>query len=361
MLAIRTKRRRLSVIFVAIAVCSIVLLPYAWGVVELLWRATDSVGQPKCYNAARMVNTSATCNRCVNFLTIANKDTRWDTIQPILSALRIVSTNLRASQTCFVLHVYTNIAAGTVDWQRLVAAGGAQVRLYAFPNDLPPNAYTGKNRWLELSRHKLDVVERHMNTHGHKVIWTDLDTVVLTDLSCAYAQLENFIISRVWFGLHVLRGRGGMPVNLRHGYSVYGDLWMADSKLIAQVRRLEAEGMPPPALDLQDYYAVLLNECTGVITDLRGFLHDNNAQPMCFGFDYSSGYHPDPQNVFPMKIVNNSLYCSVQRDGKLVYYRAAYFSFIFPSLLRYLQNPRELFRTQELAAWARTRGFDFRD
>lgn len=250
----------------------------------------------------------------------------------------------------------TYIEPGSIDWQQLADAGGSEVRLYAFPKDLPRYAYTGKNRWLELSRQKLDLVERHLKSHGHKVIWTDLDTVVLADLSCAYAQLENFVISRVSSG-HTILNAARKPLKLRLGYSVYGDLWMADLKLIGQVRRLEASDLPPPPFDLQDYYTILLNGCSGVVTDLRGFLHDHSAQPMCFGFDFSAGHHPNPEDVLPMRVVNNTLHCTVHRNGRFDYYPIASLSFTFPLMRQFLQHPRELFRSPQLFAWARSRGF----
>lgn len=316
---------------------------------------TDSVGRPKCFNKS-MVNSEKPCASCVNFLTIANKDSRWSSIETVAEALRIVSTNLRMSQFCFNLHVYTNIRGNSSEGNRLALAGGSGVEFYPFPKTLPKNGYTGRDRWLELSRRKLDVVLMHMARFGHKVIWTDLDTIVLTDLSCAYSQLSNFVVSRNWAG-HSLRGPKGRSVRIRDGYSVYGDLWMIDDRVADHVSWLEKMGMPTPKNDLQDYFAYMLNLCNGTVTDLRGYLRDGNDTAMCMGFDFAGGHHPKEPHIAPMRVKDDHLYCSVIRERNLVYRKFATMSFIMPLFQMYRKNPRLLFKTNDSASWGQAHGF----
>lgn len=319
-------------------------------------RFENCVGQPKCFLPS-MVKERASCKTCVNFLSIANRDRRWGSINPMLSALRMMVKNLELSQRCFKLHLYTNIPLNSTTFRQLVDVTGNSVHLYTFPTDLPRNTYSGTNSWMELSRRKLDLVLRHTTMHGHKVIWTDLDTVVLTDLSCAYELLQNFVVSRD-AGRHVLRGPEGKSVAIRRGYSVYGDLWMVDMQLAQHIWWLEKSGMPPPKYDLQDYLSYLLNRCNGTVTDLRGFLRDErDGGGLCLGFDFSGGSHPSSTTVFPMRVRNGVLLCSVPQNGTLVYRPLATMSFTFITLQQHLRNPRGIFKTNELAEWARRRGF----
>lgn len=316
----------------------------------------DSAGKPKCFKQA-MVNNTKSCLACVNFITIAKLGSRWSSSSTAQDALRVVTRSLRLNHRCFKLHLYTDVKEGSEMERKLKLVGGDDVQLHQYPNDLPRNAYSGRNAWLELSRRKLDVVSRHMKKYGHKVIWTDLDTLILTDLSCAYSKLQNFVVSRDWPGEHYMRGPGNVGVRVRHGYSVYGDFWMADNALIDRVLDLEKRGMPPPSFDLQDYFAYMLNLCDGSLTDLRGYLTDDKDKPQCLGFDYSNGHHPYTQNIYPMRVINDTLYCSVERDSRLVQYRMASMSFIYPLFVKYIQNPRVLFNNKELLEWAHKYGF----
>lgn len=318
--------------------------------------ARPNVGRGECFATASL-NATAACARCVHFVTMVVVLDRWGSAVRLIRGLTVTIAGLRASQRCFTLSAYTNARAGSSAWASLALLEDASVFVRRLPDDLPRNAYSGARPWLELSRRKLDLLERYERRFRRKAIWTDLDTIVDTDLACAYARAPNFVVSR-WRHLRTLRGPQGRTVWLENARSVFGDLFMLDKALIAKVRGLERSGMPPPALDLQDYLSFLLNRCDGSVVDLRalvredGFAHGEGA---CFGFDFAQGQHPNPAWA-KLKIVKGKLHCGIMGDGGNVHYHpVAALSFTAFTFWRMLDAPREYFKTPALERWAERR------
>ncbi len=294
----RQVRRRKTGFRVLIAIPFLVLVAYS-PITWSIWRsplfrtASDNVGPGQCFSPAR-VNATAPCAQCVHFVTCAVNADRWGSVRKLAQGLHVTAAAIRASQKCFTLYAYTNVPRGSAAWNSLAEAGGDNVKIVEYPTDLPKNAWSGRNQWIELSRRKLDLLERYEKLHGRKAIWTDLDTIVVADMSCAYARAPHFIVSRNK-RLRPLWERGWKLVWLHKRRSAFGDLFMLDAKLIQQIRDLENSGMPPPTLDLQDYFSYLLNRCDGSVVDLRALMRKDGfmrGDGMCFEFDFVQGLHP---------------------------------------------------------------------
>ncbi len=295
--------------------------------------------------------------KCVHFITCAITAGRWGSVLKLAQGLHVTAAAIRASQKCFTLHAYTNVPRGSVAWKSLARAGGDNVKIVEYPTDLPKNAHSGRNMWFELSRRKLDLLERHEKVLGRKAIWTDLDTIVVADMSCVYARAPHFIVSRYKKG-RSLFGPGRKLVRLHTRRSAFGDLFMVDAKLIQQVRDLEKNGMPPPLYDLQDYFSYLLNRCDGSVIDLRALVREDGFMSgggMCFGFDFARGLNPSPQ-VIRLKLMDGRLHCGIERNNSVEYYAVGALSFTAVTYWKMLSAPREYFNTSELLQWAKTFG-----
>lgn len=318
--------------------------------------ARPNVGRGECFSTAA-VNASTPCARCVHFITMAVVLDRWGSAVRLIRGLTVTIAGLRSSQRCFTLLVYTNAKPGSSSREALQLLADDSVTIRRLPSDLPRNAYSGSRPWLELSRRKLDLLERYEQRFIRKAIWTDIDTIVTTDLACAYARAPNFVVSR-WRHLRALRGPGGRPVWLENSRSVFGDLFMLDEGLIAKVRGLERDGMPPPGLDLQDYLSFLLNRCDSSVVDLRALIREDgfaNGEGACFGFDFAQGQHPNPAWA-KLKVIRGKLYCGIMSDrGHVDYHPVGALSFTAFTFGKMLDAPRKYFKTPALERWAQRR------
>lgn len=155
-------------------------------------------------------------------ITVVKLGARWSCSSTEGDSLRVVTTSLRLYHHCFTLHSYTDVKKGSEMERKLMLTGGDDVRLHTYPNDLPWNTYSNQNAWLAQSRQELDIVLRYMEKFGHKMIWTNLNSLILADLSCASSKLQNFEVSRDWPGEHFVQGPENTKVHVRHGYIAYG-------------------------------------------------------------------------------------------------------------------------------------------
>lgn len=310
----------------------------------------------QCFSGSR-VDFSAPCASCAHFVTTVVTGARWPDKLHLVRSLRTLAATLRSSQGCFTLHAYTNTPKGGAFWDTLVSAAGPGVRIQRYPRDLPRNGYSGKNKWLELSRRKLDLLERYEAKWGRRAVWTDLDTVVAADLRCAIGRAPNFFVTRA-NNPNVVAGPGGRRISLNGARTTTGDLWMADAGLIGQIRGLERAGMPPPEYDIQDYAGVLMNACDGSLVDLRALVRAEGfarGGPMAFGFDCWNNVTPRPGRS-TLKIVNGSLYCTAKYGNATRELPVATMSFHAPSFRTFLMTPEQYFKTSALRKWARNRG-----
>ena len=313
----------------------------------------------QCFSPA-LLNETAPCASCVHFVSFVVFDSgRWKQFDNFLRALRVMASSLRISQKCFRLNLYTNLPLDGRKVLQLIQAGGVGVEVRALPK-LPANRYTKKSRWLALSRSKLDLVEHYATITGVDPVWTDMDTLVLTDLSCAVGRARNFAVTRDYPQHTIVGPRGSVLLHPKR--SVYGDLWMMDSTLRNAVRALENSGMPPPSYDIQDYLSLLMNRCDGTVLDLRSLVRANESQKaseMCFGFDAAHGHHPKSNNLHLM-VRDGQLRCMKKEEDDVKLRPVATLSFVAHHYWGLLRNPNGIFNTPELRKWAERRGFYFK-
>ena len=350
------KVRHLTLLLVFVNVCACAFV-FWWA---LFFQHTYfGYNSTELCHTPRLVNETAPCASCVHFVSLAVVDGgRWNRSDDFVRALRVMSTTLRNSQKCFRLCLYTNLPIDGAVVRQLVQAGGKGVELRALP-DLPPNRYTNMSRWLELSRAKLDLVEQYAMGTGVDPVWIDMDTLVVSDLSCAVGRARNFVMGRD-YPQHSIDGPRG-TVLLHPRRSVYGDLWMMDTNLRNAVRALENSGMPPPPYDIQDYLGLLLNRCDGTVTDLRTLVRADGFQQgdeMCFGFDAGQGQHLRT-NTTHLTVRDGRLHCMKKEHDGVKVRPVAVLSFVAMYYWDQLKEPEAIFNTTDLRKWAERHGFAF--
>lgn len=318
--------------------------------------APDFAGQ--CFKGSAHVDFSAPCAPCVHFVTIVVQGRKWANRKFLSHSLRTLASTLRTSQGCFTLHAYTNAPADGEFWNALVAAGGTDTRILPYPTDLPRNWYSGIDYWLELSRRKLDLVERDASQFGKRAIWTDLDTVVVVDLRCVYARAPNFFVTITDYP-KTLRGPADVPVVMNPMRTTFGDLWMPDARFGRRLRSLERSGMPRSTRDIQDMSSLLMHRCDGSEVDLRSLVRAGGfatGGPMAFGWDCNGKTLPGNERPTVKKIINGTLHCRMRYGGFMANYPVATLSFNSKNFEKLLKDPRTYFNTPELWGWARKRG-----
>jgi hypothetical protein len=247
----------------------------------------------------------------VTFAFTAGAGGRWDS-ESCKRALRLTYSSLVRSQSKFPrLHVYTDDL--TVVPKSTVSGIKTNIVVHqSRPDLLPVNQYTGTNPWLSLSRAKLDVVADLMALTGRNIIWIDLDTLVLVDLSLTnthswvigYQHGNCFNCSAE----HISQG-GPFDRPIEPKFDIFGDLWALNLSGIAAFRRYEAKhvlsGLPLPSYDLQGYFSLMLADSALPAILLHDVL-DYNFGFVCSGFD-----HPTPQNM-RLTVVKGTLSCPVE-------------------------------------------------
>ena len=168
-----------------------------------------------------------------------------------LTGIALNVQSLAESQPCFCSYIYTNVPdLEVVPGLRVADALRAlhpSVIAAPFPK-LSPNRWGDPTvSWNALSFAKLDVAVLHL-VRGEKVIWTDVDTLLMYGLQHAYRKLPNFVVC------------DKSMEDARAGSGCYGDLWMVDPPLAAavysDVARLPNSQLPP--YDLQGIFTRLL-------------------------------------------------------------------------------------------------------
>lgn len=313
----------------------------------------DAPGQ--CFSDLR-VNYSAPCAACVHFVTVANVAHKWASWQFLARSVGAVASTLRASQKCFTLHVYTNARKSSEFWRALIEAGGDETRILPYPTDMPRNGYSGKDARLEMSRHKLDLMERDETQFGKRSIWTDLDTIVVADMSCVYARAPNFFVTILDYS-RPLKGMDGVWFDVHPMRTTFGDLFMADSRFTESVRKLERDGFPTPKGDVQDYANLFVHRCDGSVLDLRALVRREGfvkGGPMAFGWDCFGRVLFGSERG--RRIKDGRLECRMRYAGEVGWFPAATLTFNSYAFRRFLDEPRRYFHTRELWEWARKRG-----
>ena len=239
----------------------------------------------------------------------------WDH-SDVRSALRVMYSSLVQSFGCSpTLHVHTSMSPETARRRYLppTTTMGSEIsdRSVVFHR---MNASFMKNpfdiavfnKWLALSRSKLDTFELHLRD-GASTVWIDLDTVVLDRLAV------NATAPWVYAYHH---GRKE-DINKSRNF-VYGDMWSLDRKTIRDIRDLETRLLEAngtgvgfaaqfdrrnwqgvnavwkglPEYDLQGYFHLLLKQDRSSLAVVQD-LHPDYA----FGFDCSGNNHPSPENL----------------------------------------------------------------
>jgi len=246
----------------------------------------------------------------VTFAFTSGAGGRWKPEQ-CRRALRLMYSSLVKSQSEFPrLHVYTDELSVIPSVTTLGTKTDILVHKTK-PELLPPNAYTGKNPWLSLSRAKLDVVES-LSVHTRaSIVWIDLDTLVFVDLSLT--RTHSWVVGYQHGNCHncsrehVSTG-GSFDLSLEPRFDIYGDLWALNLSSIAAFRRYEdahvSRGLPLPRFDLQGYFSLMLQENALPASLLHDIL-DYNFGFVCSGFE-----HPTPANM-KLEVVDGTLSCPV--------------------------------------------------
>eukprot|EP00523_Entomoneis_sp_CCMP467_P011882 CAMPEP_0168718390 /NCGR_PEP_ID=MMETSP0724-20121128/492_1 /TAXON_ID=265536 /ORGANISM="Amphiprora sp., Strain CCMP467" /LENGTH=231 /DNA_ID=CAMNT_0008764899 /DNA_START=306 /DNA_END=998 /DNA_ORIENTATION=+ len=174
------------------------------------------------------------------------------------------------------------------------------------PKIIPKRGY---NKWRSLSRYKLDIFLKHIQ-QGERLVWTDVDTLVLTDLTPAMER-------NISWGVGWENGITGLTGGKRlHVYSrvkvepsnqIQGDLWTLNLQGIKDVLLLEKEqvenNIAKPVYDLQGYFSILMSNGWPNFHLIQHLMPDYS-----FGFQCSGFKHPNKETFKP-KVINGELIC----------------------------------------------------
>jgi len=228
---------------------------------------------------------------------------RWS-VGDLENGLKLMYSSLVRAHNCeVVLHVYCDSPTLMRALKHLTTTMGTSSNITAYflsTDSIRDNAYT--DPWLRLSRHKLNIMSRHVRS-GTRVVWIDVDTLVFTDLREAFELSSTWVIG--W--MHGNRNRdkyvkiSGVPIP--PVFETQGDLWSIDSDAIEEVLALEKSLKVKPEYDLQGYFSILLTRNSSrfrLLTDV--------IKNYTFGFQCSNYEHPTTSNFQPI-VVNNQLHC----------------------------------------------------
>ena len=292
-------------------------------------RPAEVAVQPAGVAIAQVRESIACESNAPTFITFAFSYVgRW-TVDDMLAGLRLMYSSLVRSQRCDpLLYVYTNsddIVGGLV-FLRTTMGTRARVtavlykstringhgyesisrsRRWCWPICSGGSGSEG-SRWHSMSRHKLDIMKRHL-LQGEQPVWIDLDTLVLADLSLVFRNSSSWVLG--WQHGRTLRG-GTLEiiskVTIPMRSNAQGDLWAVDMAGIDEVERLEASlldaGTELPQYDLQGYFSIIL--ATNRTTTFR--IIQDIMPAFAFGFECSRWDHPTSANFKP-RVATNEL------------------------------------------------------
>jgi len=270
--------------------------------------------EPSCRDPYPVCNDSAP--RFVTYMVDAG---RWS-VCDAKSGLRMMYSALVKAHVCApILYVYTNYNKDAIPNVTLM---GTAVRIVVkepipvdniySPSRGPLPEWKGEKhnrKWIALSRSKVDVVAGHLD-RGEKVIWIDLDTLVMHPLFRPYRSAGSWFVTEQVHGSSEINGQTIHPRN-----KAYGDLWMMNQQTIRDLEELERL-IPPPLYDVQDYASLLLEKQDADLANLATVTnsanvtrsHINRLQETetvagtgvrgCWGFAFSKNHiHPFPGNI----------------------------------------------------------------
>ena len=246
--------------------------------------------------------------RFATFAFTRNAGDRWG-VDETRRALKLMYSSLVRSHAIKpTLHVYTDVP----DVVPLETTMGTRTDIISRVCDvtsLPKNVYTKSSdkatknsKWASLSRAKLDVVEDLILQQGGRVVWIDLDTLVFTDLACAFQRGASSWVVGYQRGIQckgLKHCAASHFQSVRPEFDVLGDLWSLDLAAIEKVRDYERRWVSsrwmrrPPKYDLQAYFSLMLE--SGALPEsvlLHNILPDLN-----FGFTCSNFQHPTSANM----------------------------------------------------------------
>ena len=272
-----------------------------------------------------------------------------------LTGIALNVQSLAESQPCFCSYIYTNVP----DLEAVPGLRVADALRALHPSVIAaPFPKLSRNRWGDptvswnaLSFAKLDVAVLHL-VRGEKVIWTDVDTLLVYGLQHAYRKLPNFVVC------------DKSMEDARAGRGCYGDLWMVDPPLAAavysDVARLPNSQLPP--YDLQGIFTRLLARGGENGARLHNLVKETGA--MCWGFDFAGHNHPYAVNssillphhpgetriALAADAIGGPLRCSLpERPGPMLPVGAM--SFTWPSFKEMMRRPEALWYGPGVRRW----------
>lgn len=292
----------------------------------------------------------------------------------VMQALVINTKSLALSQSCFELHVFS-------DNKTFAALGNDMERVHPslFPRTLPElkrnplgDPYTS---WIALCWARLDVAQHFLN-RGEKVVWIDLDTLVMHDLSIPFHTFGTFAVCGVWDGytttkINEVSGKYYQSL-ISQGpleEQCYGDLWMVDNGTAAQmyefVHNMARKGALPK-YDVQTMWSTILRWSRQFVGNRTAYFNNlRDSLPVCWGFDWMhNSMAPYINRTFSYRNGVATHYKLLQVDavtGKLMCGEKGHtpkaigaLSFTWHSFVETMQDPDDAFRDPSVRLWFRT-------
>jgi hypothetical protein len=268
------------------------------------------------------------------FVTFANTHIgRWSKAD-LKNGLKLMYSSLVRAHNCrVVLHVYCDSLSLMTVLEHINTTMGTSSNITAYFLSVEDNAYT--NPWLRLSRHKLNIMSKHIRS-GSRVVWIDVDTLIFTDLREAFELSSTWVIG--WQNGNKNRNKHVKisGVSIPPVFDAQGDLWSVDSDAIEEVVALEKSLKVKPRYDLQGYFSILLARGSSrfrLLTDVM--------KNYTFGFQCSNYEHPTTSNFEPL-IIDNQIHCRDRQDvGTST--RVGSISFTAPTFRRmFLSQPSDI-------------------
>jgi hypothetical protein len=163
------------------------------------------------------------------------------------------------------------------------------------------------NKWIALSRLKLDMVEEIIYQSGKRAVWIDLDTLIFVDLTPS-SLASSWFVGYQHGGCNGSWNCSWFPQPIAPINDCHGDLWSLTMEDIRKVRDYEKgmlkRGEKLPKFDLQGYFTMMIQHGELPAT----FIH--HIIPYSFGFACSSFKH-NSAHQFNVVVSEESILCPV--------------------------------------------------